>query len=506
MEAKILIDKLFDLEESILHDENELVNIKEKAKNDLFYFAKNILGYNKLSKIHEIWCADLKNCNCNRQLLLKPRSTYKTTIYSVADILHKIVNNHDFTCLVISASEEIPKQILTEIKYHIEKNETFIKVFGSLKSEDRWHQKSIRVTGRTQAIKEDTVSCLGMFSRALVGKHVDMILCDDIVDDNDKISEIKRNATNNFFNELIPVLKDKNSVLRFVGTRHHMDDLYNHIIKNLSSEFYSEVETAINKDTGESNYKDIFTIEDLENIKVQMSYPDFCSQYLNDPLPSESALFTLDSLEFFNINDINLDKLEIYFGIDLALGGTKGDYSSISVVGKDKNNYLYAIDNITIRQKPLDFIMTIIDYYKLYKPRKIYIETNVFQVTIADILIQKSVENGLYLPIHKIKNTQNKELRISSLEPITKLYLKFRTDWERKYPLLIEQLLQFPLGSNDDAPDSLELVISKIRPKANNYSKNKLYIQTHGIREWIKLENPNYAHNDQIKIESYKVG
>jgi predicted phage terminase large subunit-like protein len=47
-------------------------------------------------------------------------------------------------------------------------------------------------------------------------------------------------------------------------------------------------------------------------------------------------------------------------------------------------------------------------------------------------------------------------IRIEALEPyFSNGQLLFLTTWNRDYPLLIEQLVHFPLAAHDDGPDAL---------------------------------------------------
>jgi len=56
-----------------------------------------------------------------------------------------------------------------------------------------------------------------------------------------------------------------------------------------------------------------------------------------------------------------------------------------------------------------------------------------------------------------------KQARIEALEPyISNGQLLFLTSWNRDYPLLIEQLIHFPLAAHDDGPDALAGVVSRI--------------------------------------------
>ena len=51
---------------------------------------------------------------------------------------------------------------------------------------------------------------------------------------------------------------------------------------------------------------------------------------------------------------------------------------------------------------------------------------------------------------------KRKHVRIEALEPyISNGQLLFLQTWNRDYPLLIEQLIHFPLAAHDDGPDAL---------------------------------------------------
>lgn len=70
---------------------------------------------------------------------------------------------------------------------------------------------------------------------------------------------------------------------------------------------------------------------------------------------------------------------------------------------------------------------------------------------------QRSAECGEYLPIEEINSVQNKDARIQSLQPFVKNgYIKF----SKKHKTLIDQMLKYPMGKNDDAPDALQMAVA----------------------------------------------
>jgi predicted phage terminase large subunit-like protein len=67
------------------------------------------------------------------------------------------------------------------------------------------------------------------------------------------------------------------------------------------------------------------------------------------------------------------------------------------------------------------------------------------------------------VPYKLIWHSTPKYARIESIESyFTNHQLQFLDSWNRDYPLLIEQLIHFPLADHDDGPDALAGAISLI--------------------------------------------
>ena len=68
-------------------------------------------------------------------------------------------------------------------------------------------------------------------------------------------------------------------------------------------------------------------------------------------------------------------------------------------------------------------------------------------------------ERGLPLPLYKIDNQVNKEVRIRRLTPwLARKDIRFKGD-SPGARLLVEQLRDFPNADHDDGPDALEMAL-----------------------------------------------
>ena len=125
--------------------------------------------------------------------------------------------------------------------------------------------------------------------------------------------------------------------------------------------------------------------------------------------------------------------------------------------------YLYVLIADVAKRKPDKIIEDAIEASRRLKREfkkplyKFGVETVQFQYYFAEIMRQRSAESGEYLPIEEINSVQNKDARIQSLQPYVKNgYIKF----SKRHKALLDQMLKYPMGKNDDAPDALQMAVA----------------------------------------------
>ena len=428
-------------------------------KLDFYKFCKYVLGYDKLTEQHKQWCdvLDRERKRRKRLMFLKPRGTFKSTIYTVSYTIWRIIldlyryDDLPNRILIASATNELACQFLGEIRQQLTLNEK-LKYFNlSIVKEN---QNEIWLKRKT-IHKEPTIKAKGALS-AITSEHYDLIIIDDLCNNDDRESETVRKKKIRWFQDLMSILEPDGEVL-VIGTRWHEDDLYNYVMeinKDLpeNDKYHIEVE-AIVDENGNPLFPTIYTKEDIERLKIEKGLVEFYSQYMNSPLPSETQLFRLEKMHFYEESGElkrKLDKSPHYAYCDPALG-KEGDFSVV-LVGARLDNVLYVRDGWMRNDVTPDRVVEIIDeFYKMYNITKVGIESNGFQSLFA-----KSVKEKM-IPVVEVKNIKNKRVRIEGIEPfVSNGKIKFRNDWKKVYPELIEQMIKFPVGKYDDAPDALE--------------------------------------------------
>lgn len=418
-----------------------------------------MLGYSALSDIHERWCDDLEENRrkYNRILLLKPRGTYKSTIYTISQVIELLmedyVKNKQFTLriLIISATEDLATQILSEITAHFLHNDELKAFFGRDVIESSNNQ-SLTLMPRKIA-KEPTIKARGS-GAAIVGEHYTTIFIDDLANNKDRESAAKRAENAKWLQDIISIISPGGYIL-ICGTRWHGDDVYNDIIENNKKlkgkfKYHIEIESAVD-DNGNPNFPTILPLDVLESIRTEKGIVAYTSQYLNQILSSGTQIFCPEKMHFYTEYgpDSQMHAGKTIGYLDPALG-REGDYI-VFVIGTVVDNELQIRDVVMKNDVPvMQFLEIIKNYAILYHIDIIAVETNGFQSLVADSM------RDMGLPIKDIGNRKKKEIRIEGAEPYySSGKIRFRTDWENIYPDFLHQIFMYPSARHDDAPDAL---------------------------------------------------
>ncbi|WII93179.1 phage terminase large subunit [Kingella negevensis] len=194
----------------------------------------------------------------------------------------------------------------------------------------------------------------------------------------------------------------------------------------------------------------------LMKIRARDGHSTFDSEYQNDPISSESAIFAnYLSGCLYTAKDLPND-LDVFGAIDPATGTTGGDYSAVIIAGRSRSTgKLFVLETVVKRMLPDALIESVIALQRQYRCLKWAVETVQFQAFLKTELVQRGARAGVPIPAVGVKSNANKQLRIETLQP----HFANGMIWlKNDQKLLIEQLRHFPKADHDDAPDALQMV------------------------------------------------
>nr|UWG13955.1 MAG: Terminase [Bacteriophage sp.] len=407
---------------------------------------------------------------------LAPRGHGKSTIGDVDFCITKVLRNPDVRIMIGSKTQTQASAFLKEIRTHFEQNVNLIRIFGDWKKsrDNVWNDKEFTVNRRTVIKKEATVSALGA-SGAVVSKHFDIIIGDDLVGFENARTEAQRKVLKEwFYSSLYPTLEPDGEI-HILGTRYSPMDLYEDLIK--SKNYKVNVQQAITVKDGQeySLWESKFSLEKLRSIREEAGLIIFNMQYQNNTELAKGKIFKYKYFKHFEEYDIDYDlnrvrvkvldsqgvpywiPVRIYMGADLAISEdetSNNDYFVLTVIGVDSSKNVYVLDYLKERLTFNAQLNAILDYGKNKFPmvERIGVETVQYQKSLAQEIRRLSL-----LPVVNIQTSKDKvtrAMRRSALFENGKVWFRIGMDD------LEECLLLFPEVDHDDLFDGLDFALT----------------------------------------------
>lgn len=453
------------------------------------------------SKDPYVYGKEISRMKGSRQVTAAPRGHAKSTNFTFKDTIHAVLYGYKHYCIIISDSSEQAEGFLEDIKTELEDNGDIITDFGNLKGDKAWR------SGVILTKTDIKVEAIGSGKKIRGRKHrnwrPDLIVLDDIENDENVNTPEQRRKLKSWFEKAVSKAGDTYTDIMYIGTVLHYDSLLNNILQNPryhAKKYRAVISWAENQklwDEWESIYTNLFnenhesdarqffeanekemlkgtevlweeklTYYDLIEIKVTEGEASFNSELQNEPIDPDNATFNPEWFDYYEPETVDFKSNDFIFigANDPSLGkNKKSDTSSIiNIALSISTGYMYVADASVEKRKPDVIINDVFEMSRRLKRDygkgfyKFGVETVQFQYYFKEVMAQKSIAEGEYIPIEEIQSTANKILRIESLQPVIKnKYLKFN----KNHKTLLKQMEEFPMGKNDDAPDGLQMAV-----------------------------------------------
>lgn len=416
-----------------------------------------------------------------------PRGEAKSTIVSQLFVLWCLVTNRKKYALIVMDSIDQAYPMLEAIKAELEFNNRIGIDFPEIAGGGRVWQVGTIITKFNQKVQ---VAGSGKKLRGL--RHgayrPDLVVLDDIENDEQVRSPEQRDKLHNWLKKTVLPLGSADGKLDivYIGTILHYDSVLNRTLASKAwhtahfkailqmpdnmalwdkwEEFYltegelvADAFYSANKaemDKGAIVSWAARPILDLMKIRARDGHSTFDSEYQNDPVSGDDAIFA-NSIQYWTELPDDL----IYFGaLDPSMGkaGASRDPSAILVGGYHRaSGKLYVVEAQIKKRLPDLIIEDVIRLHSQYNCHRWFVETVQFQEFLQTELVKRSAQRGKPVPATATKPNSDKMLRIESLQPhiANGLILLHRSQ-----STLESQLRHFPKADHDDGPDALEML------------------------------------------------
>lgn len=394
-----------------------------------------------------------------KSLQLAYRGSGKTTVCTVTKAIHYLLKNPNFRVLLASKDIGNCKDFLREIKAHFENNERLIEIFGVYYDPHKvakWDETRIEVAPRTIIAKEPSICCASPDS-GLTSRHVDAILCDDLVVEENCRTKHGRDRTKKwFYQTLDPCLEPPDSEVphrgerHILGTRYHYDDFYGHLIEKEMKEHHQIIEGPDEK--GRVPWPEKHPLEWFEEKKQTYGVIIYNSQYMNDTEAMKGEVFDYDDCQVIEDNKIPED-LRVYMGTDLAVSEKDKKLNAqfaIVVIGIDTADNVYVLDFVLQHLTFPAQIKRSTKMHDKHDPIRAAVEANAYQLAFVQY-VRELDKDYRFVPVYTDKDKMTRALKLTPLFESKRVF--FRKNQER----LIDQFVLFPGYKLKDGLDAFDL-------------------------------------------------
>jgi len=446
---------------------NEWIKRQVLLNNRIDILATEVLGY----QVQPFHLAMMKyQFQHPDSLQLAFRGAGKSTVCTITKTIHYLLKNPDLRILIVSKTSSAAEAFLKEIKAQFEDNELLSEIFGTYydpRGVRKWSDSEIEVLPRKLKAKEASVTTTGVLSQ-VVGKHYDIIISDDLVDEENSRTQHQRDKIHVwYYQTLDPTLEPPDANVEHrgehhrLGTRYHYDDLYGHlIISELKHDHH--IIPALD-DKGRSPWPEKYPAEWFLKKKKKSGIIIFNAQYQCDTKAMEGEIFQIDHCHLIEPDQIP-NNLQIYMGIDLAISEKdSSDKFAICVIGMDVHKNRYVMDFYENHLRFSKQTEKIIEFYEKYKPIRCCIETNAYQKAQYHALKDDYDQDMRLKPVNQDKDKITRAWKLEPLFEDNKVYFKKGGNMH----LMIEQLVLFPNFRYKDVFDAFDLAVraSKLKKR-----------------------------------------
>lgn len=285
-----------------------LQKIALRCRSDLYFLAREILNYDKMTPgAHQELCDYTTSIlpgheapqtegfdpRKNLLLLLMPRGTFKSSVVTIGFTLQFFLNEPDGRVLIDSETFSKAKAFFREIKWHLEQNEAYREVFRAIhgvfplstkNKMELWTDSELILACRKSPKKEPSISCAGV-DVTKNGMHYDLIIADDLHSEKN-VTNIEQIQQVIDHYKLAFSLLDPGKPLIIIGTRWHYSDLYQHIMDFEREDFNILKKSAYNED-GSLLFPEVLNEKELDKIRKRQGASIFCN-------PGEAPILMAD--------------------------------------------------------------------------------------------------------------------------------------------------------------------------------------------------------------------
>ena len=438
--------------------ELRLFALRALAPTDPFAYGEYVYGHAPADHHREMvdFVLDCMDQRTNA-VILEPRGHAKTTWGNTILLSWLIAKNPHIRVGLISNTAKQSNGFSRAIRWTYEANPRFKEVFGDIVGRVKWTDVEwLRAGSKHHGSNNVTLYSAGA-GGAIISKRFDLILCDDILDEENTANIEQQEKIEEWFWKTLKPCLTPDGVVIVLGTRWAEGDMYEKLITPIEDGgkgWRSLIRGAIREDEeGERHalWPEVWNLDRLEQERIDMGSAMFACSYLNDisGLMAGNIFKRLGDDYYFKALDPD-KKYTIRMGVDLASSEReRADYTARVTTAQDEEGNFYVLSVVRDKRETHHAEFVVDGWLAHPDMALILIEKQSFQST----LIQQLARDYPRLPVEGKPTDVDKVTRARAVAAKYEAHKVFHhislkgSDFET-------ELMNFPKG-HDDMIDAL---------------------------------------------------
>lgn len=432
---------------------------RELARRHLLDFVKYRFPGYKTNWHHKILADALERVesgNLKRLIVNMPPRHGKSELVSVNFPAYCMGRNKDRSIMAASYGAGLATDFGRKVR-NIMDDTDYKVLFDTRLAEDAQAKGSWATNGRAE------YNAVGV-GGSLTGKGASILIIDDPVKNREEAdSEVISESIWDWYRSTARTRLTPDGAIVIVMTRWKDDDLVGRILEEakLSSGEQWEVITlpAIAEEDeefrkeGEALWADHFTLENLQQVSLDIGNYEFASQYQQNPVNRETQVFKPEMFRYITLEEVKAKITSCYVTIDSALSKKKNsDSTGVCINWVDGEN-VWHLKAYKVKVDPTELIQLIFDLHSVFKPIAIGLEETTMTQAIDPFLTVEMAKRNIFPNVVPLKHGGTaKETRIRGLVP----------RYDRGHIVHIKglcndlekELVRFPSSAHDDVMDA----------------------------------------------------
>ena len=305
---------------------------------------------------------------------------------------------------------------------------------------------------------------------AMTGRGGDVVILDDILDEQDAISETAMENTWEWYTSGPRQRLQPNGAIIVINTRWKTDDLSGRLLKlqgQLKADQWEILEFPAILPSGRQLWPEYWSLDELEKVKLTIGLKKWNAQWQQQPTNDEGAILKRDWWQRWKKSDPPSCEYVIQT-MDTAYSKKEtADFSVIATWGvfhasADSGPNLILL---SVRKGRWDFPelkRVAREEYRYWDPDNVLIEAKATGTSLQQELRKMGIPVTMYSPGGR-RAGQDKISRANAVAPILESGMVWYPEDEEFAQDLVEECAAFPNGSNDDQVDVTVMALMRFR-------------------------------------------